>query len=151
MGELVEIDRDAVARRIASACARFPEVAAAFLFGSVLGPSRPDSDIDVGLIRRSQPGESRYEAFKAGLGLEVAAARAIGAVAGHRIDVTVLDEERPIFAMTVLRQGRLCYVGSQDAFTDFLEHVAQAYRENGPRHKAALDEVLAEPVGRGGH
>lgn len=123
----------------------------AYLFGSALGRCRPDSDIDVGLIRRTEPGESRYKGWKAALGIEVAAARAIGSIDGHPIDATGLDEAQPLFAMTVVRSGHLCDVGDEDAFTDFLEHVAQAYRENAPRHRAAVDEVLAEPVGRDGH
>jgi len=143
---LVEIDRDAAARRIALVCAGLPAVAAAFFFGSALGRCRPDSDIDVGVIRRPVEGEDGPALFRAGLLLEAELISGLGALGGHPFDVTVLDEAHALFAMTVLRDGRLCYVGDPDAYTDFLEHVAQAHRENAPRYTQALREVLEEPM-----
>lgn len=147
MPALVEIDREEAVRRIAAACAERPEVAAAYLFGSALGLCRPDSDIDIDVIRRPTAGETGYGGFKAALRIEAARMADLGSQDGHPFDVTVLDEEHPVFAMTVLDEGRLCYVADAEAYTDFLEHVAQAYRENARRHQAALAEVLEEPIG----
>ncbi len=147
MPNLVEIDRDTAVRRIADASGRVRGVAAAFLFGSALGTCRPDSDVDVAIIRAPADDEDPQAAFKADLRLESDFLQTLDRVDGHPVDVTVLDEAHPIFAMTVLRGGRICCICDEVAYTDFLEHVAQAYRENAPRYEAALREVLEEPVG----
>lgn len=146
MPGLVEIDREEAARRIAEACSAFPEVAAALLFGSALGPCRPDSDIDVGVVRRDREAEGAQGRFKAGLRLEAALMHRLGDLDGHAFEVTVLDPDQPLFAMTVVSDGRVCHVGYLDAYTDFLEHVARGYRENAPRYERALDEVLEESI-----
>ena len=146
---LVEIDREEAVRRIAAACARVPRVAAAYLFGSTLGRCRPDSDIDVGVIRQPFAGETDHARFRAGLALEGELMAALGTLDGHPFEVTVLDEAQPLFAMTVLRDGRLSFVGDRGAYTDFLEHVAQAYRQNAPRHRVAQAEIrMARATGR---
>ena len=146
VADLVEVDQDEAGRRIATACGAVADVVAAYLFGSALGRCRPDSDIEVGVIRRSAMGEASGYSFSAGLRMEAELIEALGTLAGHRFDVTDLDPARPIFVMTVLRTGRLAYVADPEIYTDFLEVVAQGYRENGPRFEAALDEVLEEPL-----
>ncbi len=71
---------------------------------------------------------------------------ALGTLDGHPLEVSVLDEARPFCGMRVLGSGRPCFVGERDAYTDCLEHMAQSYRENAPRHRAAEAEVRAEPA-----
>ncbi len=146
MAALVEIDRDQVARQIAEVCAGVPAVVAALLFGSALGRFRPDSDIDVGVVRREVPGEDADARFRAGLRLEYELLRDLGEYGGHAFDVTVLDPAQPLFVMTVLSAGRVCHVSDPDVYTDFLEGVARRYGENAPRYQRALDEILEEPM-----
>lgn len=146
MPELVELDRDELAHRIAVACAAASRVAAALLYGSALGKCRPDSDVDVGLIRRPQEAETDADRFRAGLTLEYEVEARLPPFDGHPFHITVLDPDQPLFAMTVWTTGRMCYVGDADAYTDFLERIARGYRENAPRYEVALREVLEEPV-----
>ena len=146
MAALVEVDRERVARQIAEACAGVPAVAAALLFGSALGRFRPDSDIDVGAVRRPVPGEDADAGFRAGLRLEYELLRMLREYDGHPFDVVVLDPAQPLFVMTVLTAGRVAFVGDEDAYTDFLERVALRYGEDAPRYRRALDEVLEEPI-----
>ncbi len=148
MTELVTIDRELAIGRIADACACLSEVAAAFLFGSALGPCRPDSDIDVGVIRRDRADESDDARFHARLRLEYDVMSRLGSLDGHLFDVTVLDGDQPLFAMTVLTEGLLCYVGDLPTYTDFLEHVGQGYRENAPRYEQALREAREDSIFR---
>ena len=147
----MEIDIEAAAGRVASACRALPAVAAAYLFGSALGRCRPRSDIDVAIIRVPQDGQDDLEGLRAGLALEADLLDRLPPLSGHPFDVTVLEAGQPLFAMRVLRQGRLCFVRDTEAHTDFLEDVAQRHRENGPRQRQAIREVLEEEIGRHGH
>jgi len=54
MGELIELDRSKLPCFVREKLEIFPEVAGAYLFGSVLEKMRPDSDIDVGIIFRAE-------------------------------------------------------------------------------------------------
>jgi hypothetical protein len=54
--EPVTLDVARVAQHVADVCRRTEGVAAAYLFGSVLGRCRPDSDIDVAVSRATVRG-----------------------------------------------------------------------------------------------
>ncbi|SHI78308.1 nucleotidyltransferase domain-containing protein [Desulfofundulus thermosubterraneus] len=50
MNELMRVNLDPVVEQVKAALQNFPQVAGAYLFGSILRLCRPDSDIDLGLI-----------------------------------------------------------------------------------------------------
>jgi len=133
-------DSREAARRILDACASRPDVAAADLFGSALRLCRPDSAIDVGVVRPAV-GESAQDRFKAGLRLGAELMVALGAQAGPPFEVSVRPQEQPLFSMPVVRDGHLCCVGRRASHADFLKRVARAYGEDAPRHERAGREV----------
>jgi predicted nucleotidyltransferase len=140
---MVQVDRDAVARRIADVCASHREIVAAYLFGSALGDMRPDSDIDVGVILRPCDPSVPDAAFRRELGLVGELEAALGGHAGHRFQVTIFKAsvDQSFFVVNALRDAALAYVADPEALTDFLERVAYLHRRDGPRHWAALAEV----------
>ena len=133
MGEWVRVDVPAVLRRIASACAREPRVAAAWLFGSALGEMRPDSDIDVGVALPPQG--------LAAFALPVALGDALGRWDGHPFEVTVFQIDHATFVMSAPRDALLAYEGDGEALAVFVEAVAQRYRQDGPRYWQAVRGV----------
>jgi predicted nucleotidyltransferase len=144
---LVTVDLKPVEETIRRIMPSFPEVAGAYVFGSVLGPCRPDSDIDIGLV-------AGVEALAGGgplarERLEARVAVALGRLEGHPVDVVLLDPADPIFSFKVISSGRLVYIRDEERVTDFIELVAQAYREAYPRYRRALREIMDE-VRQGG-
>lgn len=136
MARLVRVDIPEVLRRVASVCARHPEVLAAYLFGSALGEMRPDSDIDVGIVLH--PGaEQGADPW----GFEGPLEADLGWVGTHPPQVTVLSAANAIFTVKALTEARLAYVADADRLSDFLEHVARLNWQNAWRYWAAVREV----------
>lgn len=142
VAQLVRVDLDRAALRVREVLSRLPEVVAGYLFGSALGPCRPDSDVDLGLVLA--PGTPEPAGW--GLaGLEARIEHLLGDVDGHPFHVTVLSTRHVLFALPVLRDGLLVYVRDPDALTDFIERVARAYPDLRRRYEQALAEVLEHP------
>jgi predicted nucleotidyltransferase len=82
-----------------------PEVAAAWIFGSVArGEAREDSDLDVAIaLRRDVSNATR------GRLLGLVASRLERAARGRIIDLVVLEDQGPIFQHQVLAEGVLVY------------------------------------------
>jgi predicted nucleotidyltransferase len=131
MAPLVTVDTKPVEEAIRRIMPAFPEVAGVYLFGSVLGPCRPDSDIDLGLVTGTcmPASASPLERER----LEARVAMALGRWEGHGVDAVVLDAHDPIFSFKVISSGRLVYTGNKERVTDFIEVVAQGYRQAYPR------------------
>ncbi|HSW10675.1 MAG TPA: nucleotidyltransferase domain-containing protein [Bacillota bacterium] len=148
MASLVTVDVRRVEETIRSIMPRFPEIAGVYLFGSALGPCRPDSDVDLGLVV-----DADGTSGGGGLArerLEARVAVAVGRLEGHPVDVVVLHPDDPIFSFKVIHSGRLIYIGDEARVTDFIELVAQRYREAYPRYQRALREIVDE-VRQGGN
>jgi len=143
MPHLVRVDISAAERRIHAVLAHRSDVAGVYLFGSALGLCRPDSDIDVGIIR------SRALDIDANLwedlGLAEELADSLGRLDGHPFHVTVLSLRAPFLAFAALHFGRAILVHDEDVVTDFVEEVALRYRRDYPRYLAALREINAAP------
>jgi uncharacterized protein len=91
-----------------------PEVAAAWLFGSVArGTARPDSDLDVGVVYRRRRGDD-HRRLAPSIAMELARATGI-----ERIDVIELEAQGPIFAHRVLCDGQRVYEADRDRRVDF--------------------------------
>lgn len=95
---------------------RYPEVAAAYLFGSVAaGRAGPGSDVDLGLVfaERGATGLDHHRLLGA-LALDLE-----GVVAPRRLDLVVLEEAGSLFGHRVLLEGRLVYEADRDRRIDF--------------------------------
>lgn len=138
MPELVRIDLEPVIRQVQAVLKEFPQVAGAYLFGSVLEPCRPDSDIDLGLVLEPEIEPDT----KAGDILASEVAFALQPVNGHPFDVVLLDPDKPLFVFRVMREGKLVYAGNMDRVTDLIEYVSRRYADLYPRYRKALEEVL---------
>gem|GEM_PF-377117 len=142
VAELVRVELAPLVEKIKKALENFPQVAGAYLFGSVLGPCRPDSDIDLGLIL--EPG-IRPDGAE-GYHLEAAMALYLPPFQGHPFDIVLLDPGKPIFVFRVIREGKLVYCRNWDRVTDVMEFVSRRYAELYPRYRAALEEIVAEVI-----
>ena len=97
---------------IARVIASHPEVAAAWLFGSLArGDARPDSDADVAILL-SDPSATAASHHRALGALALDLEHALG---GRRIDLAVLDDRTsPVFAHRVLAEGRLVHEADRE-------------------------------------
>ncbi len=138
MPDLVKIDLEPIVQKLNDVLSRFPGVAGAFLFGSVLGSCRPDSDIDVGLVLAPGIPLDSEEADR--LLAEIACA--LSPIGNHPFDVTVLSPEDTIFAFRVISEGRLIYHKDYEYVTDLIEHVSRRYADIYPRYKKALEQIM---------
>jgi len=141
MPELVTLDLETIAEKVQEVLPAFPEVAGAYLFGSALGPCRPDSDIDLGLIvDDSRVPVSPHDPLRRERE-EERIAMALGYIQGHPFHVTILDSDEAIFSFRAVASGRLVYLRDEPLLTTFLERVALRYRETHPRYMRALHEI----------
>jgi len=136
MPGLVRIDLAGVLPHVAGVCAAHPEVLAGYVFGSALGPMRPDSDIDVGVILRSDTGRESSP-----WGCEGPLEEDLGWLGTHPHHVTVFNEAGAIFAVRALSESRLAYVADEAALSDFIERVALLHWQNAWRYWSAVAEV----------
>lgn len=126
---------------LAARLSRFPAVAAAYLFGSILD-SEIANDIDVGLVVSPSPGSRSHNDERQAMHLESDVAASLGTFRGKRFDVSVLSSRDVFFSMSVVRRGHLVYVATPDILTDFIEDVSRRYADLYPRYRQALDEAL---------
>lgn len=146
MAGLVRADIDFIIDRAREILKDFPQVAGAYLFGSILGGCRPDSDIDLGLILEAGIGPESYEGDK----LEAAISIQLSPIGGHAFDIVILNPDKPLFAFKAISGGRLIYSRNQDRVEDVIEYVSRRYADLYPRYRQALEDIFAEVVS-GGH
>lgn len=107
------VDAADLAAAIARVLARYPEVCAAWLFGSVArGTASPDSDLDVGVVYPR--GSDAHVDVAPRIAMELS--RATGF---ERVDVVDLAAQGPIFAHRVLCDGLRVYEADRDRRVDF--------------------------------
>lgn len=140
MGKLTKANLPLIIGRVQNALQGFPQVAGAYLFGSILGPCRPDSDIDLGLVLEPET----VPDTPAGERLEAAIALQLSPVDGHPFDVFLLDPRKPLLAFRVIKEGRLVYARNPERVLDVVEQVSRRYADLYPRYRAALEEIIAE-------
>lgn len=105
-----------LARSVSRVLDDVPEIAAAWIFGSVArGDAGPDSDLDLGVVfaRRGETARDHRDAI---LSL---AARLEGPADGRRIDLVALESQGPIFAHEVLAKGVLVHEKDRERRIDF--------------------------------
>ncbi len=132
-GDLRQLNRDGLVAHIKEVLARYPEVAGAYLFGSVLDLVRPDSDIDIGLIC---PGSLYAQDVSWGMDAADKVAMAVNGILDlwgpHPFQITVLREENTSFVMRVLRRAQLIYCADAERVSCFLERVARLHDDVEP-------------------
>jgi predicted nucleotidyltransferase len=86
---------------IADVLSAHPEVAAAYVFGSVVaGTARPESDVDIAVLFATPPPHTLDSA-------RFALAGELEAALGAPVDLVVLNDAPVDLSIRVLRQGRL--------------------------------------------
>ena len=139
MPDLVRLDIDAIENRIDGALAAFPDVAGAVFFGSALDLCRPDSDIDVGIVRAGALDPESD--LLADLAFAEEVAHALGRIGRHVSHVTVLSLRQPVLAFEAFHTGRAVHVRDTELVTDLMEEASVRYRDDYPAYRAALQEI----------
>ena len=117
----------------------FPEVAAAWLFGSeVRGEARADSDVDVALLLR----ERNQAASNVYLLLGRIAATLECAAPGRTIDLILIESQGPAFQHRVLSEGRLIYEQDRERRVDFESDAYVRYFDFRPTQQIAERHAL---------
>jgi len=112
----------------------FPEVSAAWLFGSVArGEARPGSDLDVALLFRSR-GNTVLDNYEL-LGRIAAQLEAVAP--GRRIDLVSIAAQGPVFQHRVLSEGRLVHDPEPSRRVDFESDAYVRYFDFAPIHERA--------------
>lgn len=110
-----EVDAEAIGRRLAPLFDRHPEIAAVYLFGSVVrGSATSESDIDLGLVYRDGSLRAQHTRIADSLASEVGKA-----VGFDCVDLVDLEAQGPIFCHQVLCEGRRVYEGDRRRRVDF--------------------------------
>lgn len=111
-----ETELEAIAAAVRGAVASIPEVAVAYIFGSVVrGQATTESDLDVGIVYRDREGGARvHERVVDRLAFEIGRATRF-----ERVDVVELEGQGPIFGHTVLLEGKRVYVADEARRIDF--------------------------------
>lgn len=108
------------------------EVVAAYLFGSVAhGSARPDSDVDVALLVRSEALPRIRAERRHGYEMDAAAAlsRALG---GTTVDVVILNEAPTVLARRAVFDGKLAFSRDERARIAHATHVQARYLRAAP-------------------
>jgi uncharacterized protein len=112
----------------------FPEVSAAWLFGSVArGDARLDSDLDVALLFRTRGTTvlDNYELFGR------IAAQLEAVAPGRRIDIVSVEAQGPVFQHRVLSEGRIVHDAEPSRRVDFESDAYVRYFDFAPIHERA--------------
>jgi len=114
-------------------------VAGAYLFGSILGPCRFDSDVDLGIILEQGIRPDSTEAYN----LEADISILLTHIDGHIFDIVMVDSDKPLFAFKIIK-GKQIYCKNRERVLDVVEFVSRCYADLYPRYRRALEEVFKE-------
>lgn len=129
---------DDVRAAVAAALARYPLVAAAWVFGSCArGDARPSSDLDVAVLpRRALTTDELLDLY----GLAAALERVSPS---GRVDVLVLGKQGPVVRHRVLREGLLVHDADPAQRIAFESRTIAEYLDWRPTHELAMQGALA--------
>ncbi len=138
MHKLVSVDTSAIIEKLNPVLEAQKEVVGAYIFGSILGRCRPDSDIDVGLLLAPLVFYGEREAER----ITEEMIESLPSFNNHPFDYIILNRSSAIFSYKVITQGQLVYARRLDAVTDFMEKVSRQRAENYPRYREALEAIV---------
>ena len=138
MNKLVHVDVSKIIEGVIPVLESREEVVGAYLFGSILGACRPDSDIDIGLLLNPDISYSEKELER----IQEEVLEELPAQNNRVFDLVILNNYSDIFKYKVITEGKLIYARDQDIITDFIEIVSRRRAENYPRYREAL-EIIA--------
>ncbi|HET9955203.1 MAG TPA: nucleotidyltransferase domain-containing protein [Polyangiaceae bacterium] len=119
---------------IAGIIGKFPEIAAAWLFGSeARGDAGPTSDIDIALLFEKR-GTTALQAYEL---LGRLAAQLERVAPGRGIDLVLIEQQGPVFQHRVLEEGRLVYDGDPRRRVDFESDAMVRFLDFEPSHRLA--------------
>jgi uncharacterized protein len=114
--------------------ADFPEVAAAWLFGSeARGEARPESDVDIALLMAKHGVRALDDPEL----IARIAAHLERIASGRRIDVVLIEPQGPVFQYAVLSEGRLVYEADRQRRIDFESEAVVHYFDFRPIYDSA--------------
>jgi uncharacterized protein len=127
----------AVEQAIGEQVGKRPEIAAAWIFGSVArGDAAPGSDLDVAvLLKADRASDDRWL-------YELAASLERHSPSG-RVDILVLGAQGPVLRHRVLREGKLVYDADPDARIAFEAATISEYLDWKPTHEIAMRVAFA--------
>lgn len=146
MPGLVKADLDLIIQKVRKVLPDFPQVAGAYLFGSIMGECRPESDIDLALVLEGGIDPGGFEGDR----LEAEISIKLTPIQGHSFDLQILNPDKPLFAFRAISGGRLVYSRNDGRLAEVMEYVSRRYADLYPRYRQALEEIFAEVVS-GGH
>ncbi len=138
MNKLVSVDTSTIIEKLNPVLKSQKEVVGAYLFGSILGRCRPDSDIDVGLLLTPDVIYSEKEAER----IQEEILAVLPSLNSRHFDFVILNRSSAIFAFKVITQGQLIYASNLEAVSDFIEKVSRKRAENYPRYREALETIV---------
>jgi predicted nucleotidyltransferase len=104
------------AARARAILARYPEIAAAYVFGSVArDEAGPESDLDIGIVFR-KPGATALDHHRL---LGDLASRLEAVSDGRPLDLVVLESQGWLFRHRVLLEGKLVYEADRERRISF--------------------------------
>ena len=123
-----------VADCVAALAAGRPEIAAAYVFGSVAsGRTRPGSDIDVAFLLDSEAAKRRPLKYRTDLVVDAGAA-----LETFNVDVVLLNDAPPALAHNVLTKGKLVFERSRSSRIAFQVRNLNRFMDLVPLHQVHL-------------
>ena len=103
-----------------------PDVVVAILFGSAArGETRPDSDVDIGILLTG-------EAAQMGINRSELIADLMGILGRNDVDVVILNQAPPLLLHRVVRDGHVIYAADQATLAEFIIRAIQQYEDTKP-------------------
>ncbi len=132
-------DLDALVAQIGPIVATYPEIAAAYLFGSVArGEAGPASDLDLGVVFRRR-GDRALDHYWS---LADLAVQLEGVGGFTNVDVVALEELGPLFRHQALLEGRCVHEADRERRIDFETDACAEAFDFAPTHAIADREFL---------
>ncbi|GAV23047.1 type VII toxin-antitoxin system MntA family adenylyltransferase antitoxin [Carboxydothermus pertinax] len=138
MPELIKLNIQDLLDKILPVLKSYPQIEAAYLFGSALDRVRPDSDIDIALLLSPDIDVEDLESWTLAEEIGLHLTRLVW----RSFDISLLNTKDYLFAMNVLTSGKLIYVKNNDLLGDFIEKVSLRHRMWYNYYKRALLEVV---------
>jgi len=113
------------------------KIVVAYVFGTFFN-SESFSDIDVGLIMRSEPDQP--------LNLELTLETQLERIVKYPVDIRILNNAPIAFSQNVFRTGRVILDRDPNARADFQGMVLKKYYDFAPFRQRYLQEVTNAPI-----